>query len=114
MPDSPRSADASVASSSRTTTPGGSSRSGLWIIAALVVVLLVLHQDNWFWTDGRLVFGFIPIGLFWHACISIGASLTWFLTTKIAWPVESEFQAGTSPEHGSGDSVAANVGEGQK
>ncbi|WP_182870447.1 DUF3311 domain-containing protein [Rhodopirellula sp. JC639] len=63
---------------------------GMWIIAALVVLLLILHQDNWFWTDDTLVFGFIPIGLFWHACISIGASLTWALATVIAWPLDDE------------------------
>lgn len=54
-----------------------------------MVLLLVLHQDNWLWLDDRLIFGFIPIGLFWHACISIGASFTWFLATKIAWPLET-------------------------
>lgn len=58
------------------------------IIAGLVVLLLILHQDNWFWTDDTLVFGFMPIGLFWHACISIGASLTWALATVIAWPLD--------------------------
>ena len=63
---------------------------GMWIIAALVVLLLILHQDNWFWTDDTLVFGFMPIGLFWHACISIGATLTWALATVIAWPVHEE------------------------
>jgi hypothetical protein len=63
--------------------------SGTLIIAILVLALLVLHQDNWFWTDGTLVFGFMPVGLFWHACISIGAALTWFLATKIAWPFDS-------------------------
>ncbi len=68
------------------------SRRGPWIIAALVLLLLILHQDNWFWTDGTLVFGFMPVGLFWHACLSLAASLTWFLTTKIAWPVEPEFE----------------------
>ncbi|MEM9587569.1 MAG: DUF3311 domain-containing protein [Planctomycetota bacterium] len=61
---------------------------GPLIIFGLVVLLLILHQDNWFWEDGTLVFGFMPIGLFWHACISIAASCTWFLATKIAWPVE--------------------------
>lgn len=66
---------------------------GYWIIALLVLVLLILHQDNWFWTDSRLVFGFMPIGLLWHAGISVGASLTWLLATKISWPVEPEFEA---------------------
>jgi hypothetical protein len=66
----------------------GANKSGPLIIAGLVLLLLILHQDNWFWTDGTLVFGFLPIGLFWHACISIAAALTWCLATKIAWPVD--------------------------
>lgn len=61
---------------------------GPWIIGALVLLLLILHQDNWFWEDGTLVFGFMPIGLFWHACLSVAASLTWWLATHIAWPVD--------------------------
>lgn len=70
-------------------SPASRSNTGPWIIVFLVVTLLVVHQDNWFWTDGRLVFGIIPIGLFYHACISIAASATWFLASKIAWPLES-------------------------
>lgn len=64
-------------------------RYGPAVIATLVVILLIAHQDNWFWNDGRLVFGFIPIGLFYHACISVAASATWYLATRIAWPVET-------------------------
>ena len=60
--------------------------SGPKIIIGLVIMLLILHQDNWFWDDNTLLFGFLPIGLFWHACISVGATMTWFLATKIAWP----------------------------
>jgi len=71
------------------------------VIVFLVVLLLVLHQDNWFWLDGRLVFGFIPIGLFWHACISIGASLTWFLASKIAWPLDVPTDP-PAPSHSAG------------
>ena len=65
-----------------------SKRSGPMIIAVLVLAMLILHQDNWFWTDGTLVFGFIPVGLFYHACLSVAASVVWYLATKIAWPVE--------------------------
>lgn len=61
---------------------------GVYIVWALVLLLIILHQDNWLWNDGTLVFGFIPIGLFYHACISVAASATWFLATKIAWPQE--------------------------
>ncbi|MCA8997855.1 MAG: DUF3311 domain-containing protein [Planctomycetaceae bacterium] len=71
----------------------------MWIIAGLVLLLLILHQDNWFWTDDTLVFGFMPIGLFWHACISIGATLTWALATVIAWPIhESDLRQVPSKE----------------
>ena len=59
-------------------------------IWGLVLLLLILHQDNWFWEDDTLVFGFMPIGLFYHACISISASVTWFLATKFIWPKELE------------------------
>lgn len=64
-------------------------RSGPTIIAILVALLMIAHQDNWYWNDGTLVFGFMPIGLFYHACLSIAATLTWLLATKIAWPVET-------------------------
>lgn len=64
--------------------------SGPLLITGLVLLLLILHQDNWLWTDGTLVFGFIPIGLVWHAGISIAASATWLLATKIAWPLDHQ------------------------
>lgn len=61
-----------------------------YVVWIMVVTLIVLHQDNWFWTDGTLVFGFMPIGLFYHACISIAASITWFLATQFCWPTAAE------------------------
>ncbi|XZE53854.1 DUF3311 domain-containing protein [Planctomycetaceae bacterium SH139] len=74
-----------ISSNPSSTTSGN----GKWVIALLVLLLLVLHQDNWFWEDGTLVFGFLPIGLFYHACISLAAALVWFIATRIAWPVET-------------------------
>jgi len=72
--------------------PQGNQRAGTGplVIAGLVLLLLILHQDNWFWTDGTLIFGFVPIGLVWHVGISIAAACTWLLATKIAWPVHDE------------------------
>ncbi len=83
-----------------TNSPQSSSHrsGGVWIIAALVVLLLILHQDNWFWEDDTLVFGFMPIGLLWHAGISIAASLTWALATVIAWPLDEESGGGSESE----------------
>ena len=60
------------------------------LIWGLVVLLLVVHQDNWFWDDDTLVFGFMPIGLLYHAGISVAAGVTWFLATKFAWPEDLE------------------------
>lgn len=65
------------------------SSTGSVIVAILVILLIVLHQDNWFWTDDSLVFGILPITLFYHICISLSAACVWLLATKIAWPAET-------------------------
>jgi len=58
-----------------------------------VVALYILHQDYWFWrTAHPLVFGFIPIGLFYHGCFSIAASLLMWLLVKYAWPAHLELE----------------------
>ena len=60
----------------------------LLIIA--VVALYALHQDFWFWRTpylfGRLPLGFLPVGLFYHACFSVAASLLMWLLVTFAWP----------------------------
>ena len=52
-----------------------------------VALLYVLHQDFWFWREARpLVFGFLPIGLFYHAAFTVAsAGVLWLLVT-FAWP----------------------------
>lgn len=56
------------------------------LVWGLVILLVILHQDIWFWYDDSSVMGFIPIGLFYHALISVGAGVTWYLATVFAWP----------------------------
>lgn len=56
------------------------------VVWGLVLALIVLHQDNWFWEDSTLVFGFMPITLLYHACISLAAGCTWWLAVIFAWP----------------------------
>ena len=63
---------------------------GKWIIIGLVILLIILHHDVWNWDNKEPVFGFMPMALLWQAGISIGAGVTWFLATKIAWPDFSE------------------------
>jgi Protein of unknown function (DUF3311) len=55
-----------------------------------VVVLYVLHQDIWFWRSSRLVFGFIPIGLFYQGVFSVAAALLMWLLVTYAWPSHLE------------------------
>ncbi|HCS50256.1 DUF3311 domain-containing protein [Rubinisphaera sp.] len=59
-----------------------------YAVYGLVVLLLIIHQDFWLWDDKTLLFGFMPIGLFYHACISLAAAATWFLATIFCWPEE--------------------------
>ncbi len=57
-----------------------------YVIWTMVLILLIVHQDFWNWFDNTLVMGFIPIGLFYHACISLAAGFTWWLATVFIWP----------------------------
>jgi len=49
-----------------------------WTVFA---VLVILHHDWWFWDDGRLVLGFLPVGLAYHVLFSLAAAGLW------AWAV---------------------------
>lgn len=61
------------------------------ILVLAVVALYILHQDIWFWrTPDPLVFGFLPIGLFYHACFSVAAALVMWLLVTFAWPSHLE------------------------
>ena len=54
------------------------------------LVVLILHQDNWNWEKTDLLFGFMPIGLAWHAGISILAALFGVWCCYAIWPSEDE------------------------
>lgn len=56
----------------------------------MVLALIILHQDNWLWTDDRLMFGFLPIGLFYQICISLAAAAVWWWATIYRWPSDLE------------------------
>ena len=64
-----------------------------FVVWAAVVLLMLLHQDNWLWDNATLVFGFLPITLLYHMCISLAATITWFLATRFAWPLDDQPQA---------------------
>ena len=61
------------------------------LLVIVVAALYLLHQDIWFWrTAHPMVFGFIPIGLFYQGCFSVAASLVMWLLVKYAWPAHLE------------------------
>jgi len=57
-------------------------------VYGMLVLLVLAHQDFWWWDDSEtLVFGFIPIGLAYHAGISLAAAILWTLAVRYCWPV---------------------------
>lgn len=68
------------------------------LVVVLGIVLFVLHQDIWNWTNDRLIFGFMPIGLAYHALYSIAAAMLWAYAIRVAWPVDLERWADSKDE----------------
>ena len=57
-----------------------------YFVASLIVLLLILHQDYWAWTDARLWLGVMPRSLVWQLGISVAASGVWLLAAMFCWP----------------------------
>jgi Protein of unknown function (DUF3311) len=68
-----------------------------WLAAAWIGVLLVLHQDFWFWTNKYLVFGIVPLGLAYHAGFTVLAAITLFVFTRTIWPKHLEEEENKLP-----------------
>lgn len=71
-----------------------------WFATLWVVVLIALHQDFWLWTNKALVFGFLPIGLVYHALYAVAAALTMWMLVKVAWPKHLDEEAGGTGHKG--------------
>ena len=57
------------------------------ILALAVLVLYALHQDLWFWRTARpLLFGFLPVGLTYHAAYCLAAAALMAALVRFAWP----------------------------
>ncbi|HTL59160.1 MAG TPA: DUF3311 domain-containing protein [Candidatus Limnocylindrales bacterium] len=62
-----------------------------FLLTLLIVVVYLLHQDFWNWQKTEpLVFGFLPVGLAYHAGYSILASILMAVLVKVAWPKHLE------------------------
>ena len=68
------------------------------ILAIAVLVLYALHQDFWFWREARpLLFGFLPVGLTYHAAYCVAAALLMAALVRFAWPERLEAEAEGDP-----------------
>jgi hypothetical protein len=64
------------------------------ILTLLIIVVYVLHQDFWNWKSAEpLIFGFLPIGLAYHAGYSILGAIMMAILVKFAWPSHLESAA---------------------
>ena len=59
-------------------------------VALAIAAVYFLHQDLWFWRSARpLVFGFLPVGLAYHAAYCLLASLLMWWVTRVV-PVSGD------------------------
>ncbi|MGH9836272.1 MAG: DUF3311 domain-containing protein [Blastocatellia bacterium] len=74
------------------------------LLVVAIIALYLLHQDFWFWRAATpIVFGFLPIGLFYHVCYTLVISVLMWLLVKHAWP--------SHLEEGQGDGETGRQGE---
>jgi hypothetical protein len=53
----------------------------------IVLGLYALHQDVWFWNDATpLVFGVLPIGLFYHVAYAVVTAVVMAVLVGTCWP----------------------------
>ena len=52
----------------------------------LWIVMMIVHQDFWFWTEATLLFGFLPVGLAYQAGYSLLAAAVMAGLVRWAWP----------------------------
>ena len=59
--------------------------------AAAIAALYAAHQDIWWWREARpLVFGFLPVGLAYHAAYCLAVAVLMGVLTRVAWPSHLE------------------------
>ena len=67
------------------------------LLFLLIALVYLAHQDLWDWnTPDPLVFGFLPIGLAYHAGFAVLCAVMMAILVKFAWP--KQLEAGDAPE----------------
>ena len=74
------------------------------------VIVLVMRHDYWNWgTPYPLLFGCLPVALWWQALVSLSACALMWLMVRFAWPQELEHVA-IEMEHRRGAAGPADAG----
>lgn len=60
------------------------------LLFLMIAAVYVLHQDYWNWKNADVIFGFLPVGLAYHAGYSILAAVMMAVLVKTAWPSHLE------------------------
>jgi hypothetical protein len=89
------------------TRPRSAATYAFLTLAAIGV--LVMRHDYWNWdTPYPLLFGVLPVALWWQALVSLSACVLMWLMVRLAWPYELEdaaFEADQRVRSASGDGV---------
>lgn len=57
-----------------------------YLACAIVVLLLLAHQDYRQFDRTELLFDFLPFSLGYHMLISLATALAWLLVVRTCWP----------------------------
>jgi hypothetical protein len=72
-------------------------------LTLLVCAVYLLHQDCWNWNlAGPLLFGFLPVGLWYHAAYTLIAAVLMAVLVRFAWPRELAELEGPDPANPGG------------
>jgi len=76
-----------------------------WLLLGLTIALIVVHQDFWNWDKVNVAFGFMPVGLWYHALYCIAAAILMWMLVAFVWPrqlenVQSEVPGKPQEPHG--------------
>jgi hypothetical protein len=67
----------------------------------LVAIFFVAHQDIWFWRAAKpLLFGFLPVGLAYHAFYTLAVCALMLLVCRWAWPAHLDHDQTPPSEDG--------------
>lgn len=77
------------------------------LLTLVVIALYISHQDIWNWRKVYpMAFGFVPIGLFYHACFTVACALVMWMLVTYAWPAHLEEEIEGQPATGAAKEAA--------